>query len=276
VSLRSIARPLIERRAPLLANLYRVMRDEVRFLRQRPLMTPDGLYLAGNRAMQEGSFEPDEQQLLRERLREADVFIDVGANIGFFSCLARSMGKRVVAVEPVAATLRLLYSNLIANGWSDVEVWPMALAGGSGIVEIFGGETGASLLKGWAGISSVYRRRISSTTLDQILRGRFVNERLVVKIDVEGFEYSVLQGSPQTLAREPRPVWLVEITRDELRHETNPVYEETFEIFFRQEYDAFNVSSRGLIPARPADIARWARQGLPPGAGYNWLFRGRS
>ena len=38
------------------------------------------------------------------QFHRADIFVDVGSNIGFYACLARSMGLHVIAVEPLPKT----------------------------------------------------------------------------------------------------------------------------------------------------------------------------
>jgi len=96
--------------------------------------------------MEAGTFEPEETKIVNEFLSKTDVFVDVGANAGFHSCLARSRDKHVLAVEPCPGNLRSLFRNLEANSWLDVEVWPIALAQTPGCLTLWGCNTGASLL----------------------------------------------------------------------------------------------------------------------------------
>ena len=61
-------------------------------------MTPYGFSLIGSSsmhhaAMQRGDFEPEETALFSQIFDEVDVFVDVGANVGFYTCLARVRGK---------------------------------------------------------------------------------------------------------------------------------------------------------------------------------------
>jgi FkbM family methyltransferase len=70
-----------------------------------------------------------------------------------YTCLAASRGKHVVAIEPMASNLKLLYRNLVRNNFADVEVFPLALSSSGGIIRIFGDGTAASMLPGWAGAS---------------------------------------------------------------------------------------------------------------------------
>jgi hypothetical protein len=79
--------------------------------------------------MRAGTFERVETETISRLLNDADVFVDVGANIGYYSLLALQRGKRVVAFEPQGHNLRAFYASLEANGWQDpVEVFPVALA----------------------------------------------------------------------------------------------------------------------------------------------------
>lgn len=78
----------------------------------------------GHAAMQSGQFEPEETAVVQQLLDDISDFVDVGANVGFYSCLARANGKQTVAIEPLTANLDYLYANLQANGWNDVEVIP--------------------------------------------------------------------------------------------------------------------------------------------------------
>ncbi|RBA24012.1 hypothetical protein [Herminiimonas fonticola] len=69
----------------------------------KPQMSPYGFNLVGSKsmhhiAMQRGEFESEETALFMKQFQQADVFVDVGANIGFYSCLAKSVGKHVIAV----------------------------------------------------------------------------------------------------------------------------------------------------------------------------------
>jgi FkbM family methyltransferase len=88
-----------------------------------------------HRGMQEGTFEQEETTLILNCLKEAKVFVDVGANIGFYSCLGRSINKHVIAVEPLTRNPDHLYSNLLNNDWNDVEVLPMGLSEQPGICQ---------------------------------------------------------------------------------------------------------------------------------------------
>ena len=62
--------------------------------------TPHGFVMAGHEAMQNGSYEAEETRNLIACLKDAEVFIDIGANVGYYTCIARSMNMKVLAVGP--------------------------------------------------------------------------------------------------------------------------------------------------------------------------------
>ena len=211
-------------------------------------VTPWGFTLAGHDAMAAGTFEPDETSLVRKTLQEVDVLINVGANVGYYCCHALSMGIPVIAVEPVRRNLHYLLKNILNNGWSQqVEVFPVALGASKNILEMWGGGTGASLVKGWASTPPEYVTHVPVLTLDRILGETIKGKRALILVDIEGAEFSMLQGAFETLRNDPRPIWIVEIASTEHMPKgttLNPNYSKTFKLFFERGYSAVTANSR--------------------------------
>lgn len=222
--------------------------------------------------MQSGQFEPEETAVIQNFLDEIAVFIDVGANVGFYTCLARAAGKQTVAIEPLTANLDYLYANLQANGWNDVEVIPCGLARQPGTAVLYGSGTGASLVSGWAGTPATLRHTIPLSTLDIVLGDRFAGRKLLIKIDVEGVEYDLLQSAAKGLNLIPSPIWLVEIAFHEHHPDgINPHFAATFEIFWQHGYQAVSADADQKT-VTPADIQRWLSTHTRDFGGPNYLF----
>ena len=255
----------------MLAATYRQVRNLWQFHIRRPYATPLGFQLVGGHEMQSGTFEPDETRFLETALAVADTFVDIGANIGYFSCLARARGKRVVAFEPLAENLQYLLRNLSLNGFDDVEVFPLGLAERPSLAHLFGGSTGASLVEGWADVATSYRSTIATNVLDTLLH-HHAGERMVIKMDVEGGEFRVLQGASLTLARIPRPTWLIEVCLTEhYPSGINPHFEDTFRLFWKHGYRSYTVEKERR-PVMPGDIQRWVHNRSRDFGGYNIEF----
>src|SRR5712671_3909555 len=100
------------KRYPFLVMFYRSLKPglvvsdwwNTRFPKsKKAILTPLGFKLmsndyTANRAMQAGMFEVEETEIIRHHLSGAEGFVDVGANIGLYTCIARLEGKYVIAV----------------------------------------------------------------------------------------------------------------------------------------------------------------------------------
>jgi FkbM family methyltransferase len=252
----SLMKPLVER-FPRIENLYRTLRYQ-RILKKPPTLTSWGFNLAGNSLMEQGKFEPLETEVVRRILDEVDVLVNVGANIGYYCCHALSMEKAVIAFEHIQQNLQFLSMNIRANNWSGVEIYPMALSNEIGILEIYGGDTGASIIKGWAGTPDHYVRLVPASTMDIVLGTRLQDKKILVLMDVEGAEKSVLAGANKMLSMEPKPIWMVEIMTNELQPDgvaMNPNFKSIFQLFFEKGYQAFSVDGKmSLVTMDQVDL----------------------
>ena len=247
--------------------------------RTREIETPLGFKLNSGlhpayKLMRKGEFEKAETALLLALFKDCDRFIDVGANLGYYTCLALKQGVPVMAFEPQPQNLACLYRNLVANGWEDrAEVIPVALSERPGLLSLFGASgPSASLVKGWAGYSSRHVQRVPVSTMDHLVSGRFAGERLVVKIDVEGAEYGVLKGATRLLEREPKPAWLLEVCLHEFHPEgANPDFMAVFELFFSHGYRAYAVAEQ-LTPVSREQIDSWWQRKRSQAGVFNYLF----
>jgi FkbM family methyltransferase len=222
--------------------------------------------------METGSFEPEETMLIQQLLTSVDVFVDVGANVGLFACLARRLGKYTIAIEPLRENLDFLYANLEINGWRDVEVYPVGLAHHPGLATLHGFGTGASLLSGWANIPASLCRTIPVSTLDIILGDRFQGQHLLIKVDVEGAEFDLLKGAGAVMASDPAPTWIMEIClTDHHPAGINPHFLDTFNTMWRRGYRSWT-ADRERHPVEPATVERWLEQGKCDFGKINFLF----
>tara|TARA_B110000503_G_C7083757_1_gene386317 strand:+ start:483 stop:1310 length:828 start_codon:yes stop_codon:yes gene_type:complete len=241
----SFIKPLVER-FPKLATMYRILRDEKSFQKE-PATTPWGFKLTGSAIMASGKFEPEETALVKEMLEKVDILVNVGANVGYYCCHALNMGKQVIAVEPMPENLRYLCKNIDINGWSS-EIFPVALSNKIEILKMYGGGTGASLVKGWAGSSENSFTYVPCTTMDTLLGSRLEGKRVLVIVDVEGAEFWSLQGCSKLLKNNPKPTWLIEIGATQHQPKgisINPRLTDTFKLMFDAGYHAVTADNSG-------------------------------
>ena len=233
---------------------------------------PKGFLFVGPKAMQTGRFEPSETKFLLEYAADFDVFVNIGANCGYYVCMAKQLGLHVVAVEPHPLSFNPLLRNMDINGWGDVEVFPVALSEKPGLLRLYGSGTGASLLAGWAQNSRGKFITVPVSTLDRILGGSLANKRLLFWIDVEGAELQVLNGALAQFDRVPSPVWVIEISICDLQPtgtKVNPNLLETFKMFWSRGYRALNLDGGEISDEL---VKKW-HSGQELIGGSNFVFR---
>lgn len=126
------------------------------------------------------------------------VMIDVGAHCGSFSLRHRRHFEQVIALEPNPADFAALTRNLELSGAHEVTPVNLAASERPGKVSLYLGTPGTHSL---IAIEGGRRVEVEATTLDALLEAHGVRpaEVRLVKVDVEGAEVSVLQGSRRLL-----------------------------------------------------------------------------
>lgn len=264
-------RKAVDTFAPPLGRSYRLLRDSTS--RRRTIETPYGFTLAGDPSMASEGWEADEIRTFLELIAAHDAVLDIGANVGFYSCLAASRGKPVIAIEPSPRNLGFLYKNLWDNQFTRVETLPVGLGSEPGLARIYGYGGIASFVAGWAQARAAQSSVVPLTTLDAVAACRFQSKKLLIKIDVEGFELDVLAGAQATLRLDPRPTWLVEILlRDAvIPGGINAKFAATFDVFWEHDYRCRKLDS-AAAPVEAADVSRWVSQGFVDGSAHDFLF----
>ncbi len=213
------------------------------------MKTPFGFTFIGPEAMQSGVFEVTETALLRKLLSQADLFVNVGANYGYYVCMARQMGVRSIAVEPVPANVETLRRNIAINNWTGgIDVHPVACGETKGSAEIFGEGTGASFVSGWARNPDALSHTVPVERLDDILAPETITTKSVFLVDVEGFELEVMRGATGILAGPQRPVWVLEsgLTDHRPGGKMNLGFLEVVELLEHNGYRIFSALDTGV------------------------------
>ena len=182
---------------------------EVRILRG-PLRGMRWVKGAGPNACWFGTYEASRIRAFANMVAQGAVVYDVGANVGIYSLLASlraGPSGRVYAFEPLERNLRYLRRHISLNNVQNCTVLAEAVCNEEGTRSF----SAAPFESSMARLSRDGELRVPSTTLDGCVYGtRRLRPPNIIKIDVEGAELEVLEGSHRTLA-EFRPAIFLEI-----------------------------------------------------------------
>lgn len=151
------------------------------------------------------SREPEVLTAIRANLGPGDVFVDAGANIGFYSIVAANIvgpTGHVIAIEMMPDTAAILREHIRMNGLGNVTIVEKAVSDtGGGIVTAFvaDGRFGQASISTDLATHGKRRVEVPTATLDEILTA-YPSIRLM-KMDLEGVEDVALAGGREALMR---------------------------------------------------------------------------
>jgi FkbM family methyltransferase len=166
-------------------------------------------------------YEPPLPLIIARHIRHRrGLFIDVGANTGYYSLLAASLGAdRVVAFEPVPFIRDIFQKNRNQSNLTEqIEISACALGEKPGRFNLYMPDNGHGLIETSASLNMNFRTNHSGqfdvevTTLDDFFQCRPEprNDPIFLKIDVESLEEQVLRGGENILQFQ-RPIIAIEI-----------------------------------------------------------------
>jgi len=144
-----------------------------------------------------GSYEFDKQQQLISHVQRGNVFYDIGAHVGFYTLLAAHLvGQQghVYSFEPLPQNLQFLRKHIAMNHFSNVKVFDAAVGKESGV-----GHFKIAQSTSMGSLDSHGELSVAIVAIDELIAQGKLLPPTVLKIDVEGAEYMVLQGAMQTL-----------------------------------------------------------------------------
>jgi FkbM family methyltransferase len=216
-----------------------------------------------------GTWEPRMTQWLSRRLGPGDTFVDVGANIGYFSVLASHLvGPRghVVAIEASRTFQDRLAQNARLNGCTNIRAVHTAVSDKQQTLTFIlasSANMGANSIVPYDGpAESTFA--IEAFPLPDVLEEDEITRARVIKIDVEGAEGSVVRGMAPILERlRPDAEVTVEVTPDRMEQLGDSVEEllDTMRIAGFHTYRLANDYAAATYPTALQDAAavpiRW-------------------
>ncbi len=147
-------------------------------------------------------FEPITKNVIIENINDGDIFLDVGANFGYFSIIAsRYVGPngKVISFEPSSETFTILQHN--TSKLKNIEIYKTALGSKQETKHFFHANdyVNSGFTKSPFQNPSEYSGNdLSVTTLDKFIKGK-VKKVDFIKCDVQGDDIDVLIGAKDTI-----------------------------------------------------------------------------
>lgn len=179
--------------------------------------TDDIFHLIGNKNHLDGTVLNLVQGI---DIKDMNVCIDIGANLGFVSASLSKKCKQVISFEPEPKNVLRIKDLIKINNIENVEVVQKAVADKSGKLKFYTSPAHAhhslGLAHGSQSIDSFIE--VDVVTLDEFCHSRKIDAIDCLKIDVEGFEYEVFQGAKELFKNKKIKNVIFEISHGVMRN----------------------------------------------------------
>ncbi len=171
----------------------------------------------------EGAYEPLETLIVSQSVRDGDVVLDIGANVGYYTALLDELvrpGGQVHSFEPGQGTFTRLEETKKLLKLDHAVLHPKAISDSVGQIDFWSSTSGFDAQQGTlknTGLGQQIRyNQVVATTLDAFaaeLNAKGTRNIAFVKCDIEGAELSMLKGAQNLLNSQDPPIWLIEHNR---------------------------------------------------------------
>lgn len=168
-----------------------------------------------------GRWEPTISAIVEDALKPGDIFIDIGANVGYYTLLASKLvgaDGKVFAFEASPMIFRRLQANVELNSFQQARIFNVAVSNGPGTVSIWTAPQGnlghSTIIDSVAATDGHLREaEVRCDALRSLLPRPDLLAARLVKIDIEGAERLAIEGILEELSQfSERTEWLVELS----------------------------------------------------------------
>ena len=184
---------------------------ELRFGETTVVLNPHDPVVSG--ALRFGVYEKAETRFFETACRDGMTFLDVGANLGYYTALAaRAVGPngRVLAVEPDPDSFGYLEQTIAANAVGNVQAFPVAASDSPATLPLYISTDNRGDNRLYASGEDRPQVEVAARPLDALLRENKIDTVDLIKIDVQGYEPKVIAGLRETITASPNLTLLTE------------------------------------------------------------------
>jgi len=178
------------------------------------------------------NYEPKHTRFMKSIIKEGDIVVDIGANIGYYTILLSKLvgnNGKVFAFEPDPKNFSVLEKNILVNKLNNVVLEHKALSNKTGEINLFFSEINSGDSRTYSPLKvNDYKLklmtnenenrksvRVSSIRLDNYFKKIKIKPKFI-KIDVQGFEPAVFEGM-QDILKEQDVIFTTEFWPDGIK-----------------------------------------------------------
>lgn len=225
-----------------------------------------------------GFYEPIHTRKVRKILKRGDTFLDIGANVGYFSLISAQILEEgsIHAFEPIKENYDVLNKAIFRNNIANIFANMVAVGSHNGTVKLYSGKADELGNSGWSSSVPGEGRNqevdLPLITIDDYVKNADIQKIRLIKIDVEGMELQVLSGMSSILQQSDSPDILIEIFPDQ--------FQQVFQKLDDMGYYVFSLSSNQLIRGNNKKdnsinyfCTKKPDEVIPASRGINWFTR---
>ena len=203
------------------------------------LITPDNVH---TQRILEFNYPVDsypELYLFEKYNKKFDIVFDVGANIGMSACYFAKKAKQVYAFEPMPHLVEKFKKNIVINNFSNINIIEKAISNCCKKDQfcVYESDGHGSLLHH---DQSKYLKSVDVDiiTLDKLCFENDIKHIDMMSVDVEGYEYEVLEGAQNLLKNKAVDIILFEVVKGYLKQDK---INKLFKYIESFDYEIFNL-----------------------------------
>lgn len=198
----------------------------------------------------------NEINYLKKNVKPADVVLDIGANIGFYSLLFSDLvgtNGKVYAFEPEKNNFNKLIQNTKRK--TNIHCINAAVADTSGILNLYSSEFGLNVdFKVYKSGNNQIVQTIRAYTIDDFIQEFNIQKLNWIKMDIQGYEYFALSGMTETLKKYPDVKIITELWPYGMK-QAGISMEQWNNLIIHLNLNIFQIVNQQLIPFNISDIS---------------------
>jgi FkbM family methyltransferase len=191
-----------------------------------------------------GYREPEATRVMHGILTKDMTVLDIGANIGYYALMESKVCKRVIALEPDIDNYTNLKKNIAVNKYTNIQPYLMAAGDKDGTLEF-----ALSKVPNWHRVAVGGEKDVVIVPVSKVdtFLDKIGNPKIdLLRMDVEGYEYNILEGAKETIKRD-KPDMFIEIHRDLLKNFGNSALK-LFKLLAEYDYSVY----KSFVLAKPS------------------------